>query len=157
MRSFFRVALACIATASLTFSAPLSAFAGEAVTSKKVKTSSFSHDYSAYYTVQRVSVQTDCFPDRLEAILKHIAIDTGHKPVVTSGHRPHSGHSQHNRCFAADIRVPGVSDAKIIAAAETAPGIGGIGQYCNGIIHVDVGPKRTWNYCSKRKSRSKKG
>ncbi|MDE1159865.1 MAG: DUF882 domain-containing protein [Neorhizobium sp.] len=157
MRSFSRVALACLSIASLTLAAPLSAMAGGTVAQKKTLTTSFSHDYSAYYTVQRVSVQTNCFPDRLEAILKHIAIETGHKPMVTSGHRPHSGHSQHNRCFAADIRVPGVSDKTILAAAASAPGIGGIGQYCNGIIHVDVGPKRTWNYCSKRRSGSKKG
>ena len=37
--------------------------------------------------------------------------------------------------------------AYIVAAARTAPGIGGIGRYCNGIVHVDIGPKRTWTYC----------
>ncbi|TWF53092.1 DUF882 domain-containing protein [Neorhizobium alkalisoli] len=142
MRIFFRVALACLLTAG--FALPT-----QAAETEKRRSSSFKHDYSAYYTVQRISVRTGCFPDKLEAVLAHIAVETGHKPVVTSGHRPHAGHSQHSRCFAADIRVPGVSDRAILAAAATAPGIGGIGQYCNGIIHVDVGPKRTWNYCSK--------
>lgn len=142
MRIFFRVALACLMMVSLA----LPSFAAEGA---KRRSTSINHDYSAYYTVQRVSVRTGCFPDKLEAILAHIAIKTGHKPVVTSGHRPHAGHSQHSRCYAADIRVPGVSDRTILAAAATAPGIGGIGQYCNGIIHVDIGPKRTWNYCGK--------
>lgn len=146
MRLFFRVALTCLVTASLAVNA-------EAGSGPKRRGSSFKHDYSAFYTVQRISVRTSCFPQRLGAILAHIAQETGRKPVVTSGHRPHSGRSQHSHCYAADIRVPGVSDRRIIAAAAEAPGIGGIGQYCNGIIHVDVGPKRTWNYCGKRKRR----
>jgi uncharacterized protein YcbK (DUF882 family) len=49
--------------------------------------------------------------------------------------------------MAADIRVPGVSVNRIVAAARTAPHIGGIGTYCNGLVHVDVGPKRRWRHC----------
>jgi uncharacterized protein YcbK (DUF882 family) len=143
MRKFFRVALACILTACLAVHA-------EAADSQKRRSTSFKHDYSAFYTVQRVSVRTNCFPEKLGAILAHIAQKTGHKPMVTSGHRPHSGGSQHSHCYAADIRVPGVSEKAVLAAAATAPGIGGIGRYCNGIVHVDVGPKRTWNYCGRR-------
>lgn len=146
MRLFFRVALTCLVAASFAINA-------EAASTSKRRGTSFKHDYSAFYTVQRISVRTSCFPERLGAILAHIAQETGRKPVVTSGHRPRSGRSQHSHCYAADIRVPGVSDRRIIAAAADAPGIGGIGQYCNGIIHVDVGPKRTWNYCGKRKRR----
>ena len=142
MRSLFRVALASL----LTFSLALPAFAAD---SQKRRGTSFKHDCSAFYTVQRVSVRTSCFPEKLEAILAHIAQDVGRKPIVTSGHRPHSGGSQHSHCYAADIRVPGVSDSRVLASAANAPGIGGIGQYCNGIIHVDVGPKRTWNYCGR--------
>lgn len=131
--------------------AATSAIAGEVSTDnngvKKRRANLFKHDYSAAYTVQRVSVRTGCFPEKLEAILAHIAQQTGRKPVVTSGHRPRAGASQHSHCLAADIRVPGVSDRKVVAAASTAPGIGGIGRYCNGIIHVDVGPKRRWVYC----------
>jgi uncharacterized protein YcbK (DUF882 family) len=142
MRIFFRVALACLLAATLAL--PTQAAEGE-----KRRSTSFKHDYSAFYTVQRISVRTSCFPEKLGAILAHIAKETGHKPMVTSGHHPHSGGSQHSHCYAADIRVPGVSDRTVLAAAASAPGIGGIGQYCNGIIHVDVGPKRTWNYCGK--------
>lgn len=144
MRLLFCVGL-CLALAVT------SAVAGETLTEnngvKKRRANLFKHDYSAAYTVQRVSVRTACFPEKLEAILAHIALQTGHKPVVTSGHRPRAGASQHSHCLAADIRVPGVSDKAVVAAASTAPGIGGIGRYCNGIIHVDVGPKRRWVYC----------
>jgi uncharacterized protein YcbK (DUF882 family) len=104
---------------------------------------------STTYTVQTVSVRVGCFPPRLRGILSHIAAKTGRRPMVTSGFRPHArrSHSQHRHCNAADIRVPGVSERTIIAAAQSAPGIGGIGRYCNGIIHVDTGPKRRWSYC----------
>ena len=101
------------------------------------------------YSLQTVSVRAGCFPPRLRGILTYIADKTGRRPLVTSGLRAHSGrsHSQHRHCAAADIRVPGVSDKTIIAIAAQAPGIGGIGRYCNGIIHVDVGPKRRWTHC----------
>lgn len=142
MRILFCVALAGV----MSFT---NAMAAEDTGTKKRRGNLFKQDYSATYTVQRVSVKTACFPDQLEAILAHIASKTGRKPIVTSGHRPRSGGSQHTSCLAADIRVPGVSDRTIIAAASTAPGIGGIGRYCNGIIHVDVGPKRRWVHCAK--------
>ncbi|KQV84151.1 D-Ala-D-Ala carboxypeptidase family metallohydrolase [Rhizobium sp. Root1220] len=100
------------------------------------------------YTLQTVSVQANCFPPRLRGILAYIAARTGRRPLVTSGLRSRGrSHSQHRHCAAADIRVAGVSDRTIIAIAETAPGIGGIGRYCNGIVHVDIGPKRRWVHC----------
>lgn len=106
------------------------------------------HTRTYGYTLQRVSVKTGCFPDRLNLALAHIARKTGGRPIVTSGHR-HGGRrgSYHRTCSAADIRVPGVSVSRIVAAARTAPHVGGIGTYCNGIVHVDVGPKRRWRYC----------
>ncbi|MBB4230452.1 YcbK family protein [Rhizobium mongolense] len=106
------------------------------------------HTTSQPYTVQTVSVKVGCFPPKLRSILAHIAAKTGRRPMVTSGLR-HSGraHSQHRHCNAADIRVPGLSERTIVAAAQTAPGIGGIGRYCNGIVHVDIGPKRRWRHC----------
>lgn len=116
--------------------------------SKKNKTIRFKHERTYGYTLQRVSVRANCFPRRLNLVLAHIAHKTGGRPIVTSGHR-HGGRrgSQHRHCMAADIRVPGVSVSRIVAAARTAPGIGGIGTYCNGIVHVDVGPKRRWRHC----------
>ncbi|MBX4865976.1 MULTISPECIES: YcbK family protein [Rhizobium] len=107
------------------------------------------HEARLSYAVQTVSVRASCFPIRLRAILSHIAVKTGRRPIVTSGHRPHPRRhgSLHGKCLAADIRVPGLPERTIIAAARSAPGIGGIGSYCNGIIHVDIGPQRRWIHC----------
>lgn len=144
MRIVLRVALASLLSLSLSGIA-------EAGDNRKRRGNLFKHDYSAAYTLQRVSVRTGCFPEKLKAILAHIAIQTGKRPMVTSGHRPKSGRSQHSRCYAADIRVPGVSEKRILRAAASAPGIGGIGRYCNGIVHVDIGPKRRWAHCGRKK------
>ncbi|MDR9774175.1 D-Ala-D-Ala carboxypeptidase family metallohydrolase [Rhizobium hidalgonense] len=107
------------------------------------------HEARLAYTVQTVSVRAGCFPERLRAVLSHIAAKTGRRPMITSGLRPHPRRhgSLHGKCLAADIRMPGLSERTIIAAAKTAPGIGGIGTYCNGIVHVDVGPQRRWVDC----------
>ncbi len=101
------------------------------------------------YSIQTARVRHRCFPGRLRAILAHIARHVGRRPLVTSGHRSNGRRgSYHRKCLAADIRVPGVSVKRIVAAARSAPAVGGIGTYCNGIVHVDVGPRRAWHYCS---------
>ncbi|WP_439625633.1 YcbK family protein [Shinella sp.] len=100
------------------------------------------------YTVQTTRVRHRCFPGKLRAVLSHIARQVGRRPLVTSGHRSNGRRgSYHRKCLAADIRIPGVSVKRIIAAARSAPAIGGIGTYCNGIVHVDVGPRRSWHHC----------
>jgi hypothetical protein len=121
---------------------------GEAQTNKKPPFGLAKPDQRPY-SVQTVSVQANCFPQSLRDILAHIAAQTRGNPLVTSGYRAHASRSgsMHRSCMAADIRVPGVSDRQVIQAAESAPGIGGIGNYCNGIIHVDIGPKRRWTDC----------
>lgn len=144
MRNIFSIALSCLLT--LTFFT-----AGEAKDEKRRKVKLPTHSISLAYSVQTVSVRTGCFSPRLEGILAHIAARTGQRPLVTSGHRPRASRSGslHRTCQAADIRVPGVSERLIIAAALSAPGIGGVGRYCNGIIHVDTGARRNWAYCGK--------
>ena len=143
MRKWHRAVVAAVI--ALAASVPGQGIAGSK-SSKVVKLKQHERTYG--YTLQRVSVKTSCFPQRLNLVLAHIARKTGGKPMVTSGHR-HGGRrgSQHRHCMAADIRVPGISVSRIVAAARTAPGIGGIGTYCNGIVHVDVGPSRRWRYC----------
>ncbi|WP_159946152.1 DUF882 domain-containing protein [Rhizobium sp. 18065] len=140
MRVFSCLVFGCILTFTLHSTA-------SAVDAKKRHFFMPKNDYSNTYTLQRISVRASCFPTKLRAILAHIARQTGGQPMVTSGHRPRSGRSQHSRCYAADIRVPGVPERKILAAAASAPGIGGIGRYCNGMVHVDIGPKRRWVHC----------
>lgn len=146
MRNVFSIALACLLTLSFCVT-------GEAKDGKRRKVKLPSHSVTLAYSLQTVSVRASCFSPRLRGILAHIAAKTGHRPLVTSGHRPHASRrgSLHRNCQAADIRVPGVSESRILVAARTAPGIGGIGRYCNGIVHVDTGPRRQWAHCGKSK------
>lgn len=103
------------------------------------------------YSIQTPRVRHRCFPGKLRAVLSHIARRVGRRPLVTSGHRSNGRRgSYHRKCLAADIRIPGVSVKRILAAARSAPAIGGVGTYCNGIVHVDVGPKRRWHHCGGR-------
>jgi hypothetical protein len=126
-----------------------SLFASEAMASGKHRHAEKTEKGAAkIYAVQTPRVRHRCFPGKLRGILSHIARQVGRRPLVTSGHRSGGRRgSLHRKCLAADIRVPGVSVSRIVAAARSAPAIGGIGTYCNGIVHVDVGAKRRWNYC----------
>ena len=143
MRRTASLALAALIALSANVTGTSDALAGSRQTMKLKQ-----HQATYGYALQRVSVKAGCFPDQLNLVLAHIARKTGGRPIVTSGHR-HGGRkgSYHRKCEAADIRVPGVSVSRIIAAAKTAPHIGGIGTYCNGLVHVDVGPKRRWRHC----------
>ncbi|NTF18006.1 DUF882 domain-containing protein [Agrobacterium rubi] len=103
---------------------------------------------SYFYSSQTNAVAGNCLPPRLLAVLGHIRQKTGVRPVLTSGHRSRGRQgSLHRHCLAADIRVPGVKESVVLAAARSAPGIGGVGRYCNGIVHVDVGARREWSHC----------
>jgi uncharacterized protein YcbK (DUF882 family) len=54
--------------------------------------------------------------------------------------------------MAADIRVAGIPEGKLLAYVKRMPIVGGVGTYCrNSIVHIDVGPKRQWGGgCGKR-------
>lgn len=107
---------------------------------------------SYFYQSQTASVVSACMPVRLLRILGHIREKTGVRPILTSAHRSRGRKgSMHRHCLAADIRVPGVSDTRVVQIARTAPGVGGVGRYCNGIVHVDVGPRREWTDCARRR------
>ncbi|MBZ9789883.1 DUF882 domain-containing protein [Rhizobium sp. 3T7] len=141
MQSAFSIALAGLFC--------LSCFDGaDAQNVRRVAIPPLKHNETLAYSLQTVSVKANCFPPQLRGVLAYIAAKTGRRPMVTSGFRARGrSHSQHRHCAAADIRIPGVSERTIIAIAASAPGIGGIGRYCNGIVHVDIGPKRRWTYC----------
>mgnify|MGYP001476106969 CR=1 FL=1 len=135
--------IACAALAVATLCGCVSVEAGQTQTMEIP-----AHKRTYYYSAQTSAVKDNCLPARLLHVLGHIRSKTGVKPILTSGKRSHGRRgSMHRHCKAADIRVPGVKDSVVIAAARTAPGIGGIGRYCNGIIHVDVGPRREWTKC----------
>jgi uncharacterized protein YcbK (DUF882 family) len=55
-------------------------------------------------------------------------------------------HSQHMLAKAIDIRVPGVSTARLRETALSV-GAGGVGYYpVSQFVHVDVGPVREWSF-----------
>lgn len=60
-------------------------------------------------------------------------------------------HSQHMEGHAIDLRVPGVTTAKLRDAARSL-GAGGVGYYpVSQFVHVDVGPVREWVFGSKQR------
>ncbi|HUG61450.1 MAG TPA: D-Ala-D-Ala carboxypeptidase family metallohydrolase [Methylomirabilota bacterium] len=100
----------------------------------------------------------ECFPPALQSILKDLGTQFGQPVVVTSGHRG-AGRarrgSQHRACAAADIRIPGVSAGSIAKYARAHAKVGGVGTYCGrrtGLVHVDIGPRRSWHHCGRRRS-----
>jgi uncharacterized protein YcbK (DUF882 family) len=62
-------------------------------------------------------------------------------------------HSQHMLAKAIDIRVPGVSTARLRDAALSL-GEGGVGYYpTSRFVHVDVGPVREWSFGARKTRR----
>jgi uncharacterized protein YcbK (DUF882 family) len=60
-------------------------------------------------------------------------------------------HSQHMLAKAIDIRVPGVTTARLRDVALSL-GAGGVGYYpVSEFVHVDVGPVRTWSFGAARR------
>jgi hypothetical protein len=96
------------------------------------------------------------FPEPLRAVLRRAAGEFSTPVEVISGYRSLShnravygnrrrgkGHyvgdaSQHIRCQAADIRIAGVSTARLHAWALHQPELGGVGRYRADFIHVDI-------------------
>jgi rare lipoprotein A len=114
------------------------------------------------------------FPEPLRAVLRRAAWDFGTPVEVISGYRSlrynraiygnrlnGGGHyvgdaSQHIRCRAADIRLAGVSPARLHAWALHQPELGGVGRYSSNFIHIDIRPRMrgriiTWDWRGARK------
>jgi len=112
--------------------------------------------------VAREEVQTSCFPAKLVQHIRAIEQRFGTKVVITSGYRSPTHNrrvngakrSQHMSCKAADLIIPGADRFKVAAFARSLPGRGGVGTYCHTqAIHVDVGPKRDWNWRCRRRGK----
>ncbi len=134
----------------------------------KKRRSSYNKGFSLRGRHMRVasrSVRTSCFPARLKKLIRRVEKRYGKRLVVTSGHRSRSHNrriggarrSQHVHCKAVDFRIPGVNKYSLARYVKSLPGIGGVGTYCGkSTIHMDVGPKRSWNQgCGKRRSRKR--
>lgn len=100
---------------------------------------------------------------RLRRLLAVVRRHYGRPVIISSGCRSHrhnrrvggAKHSLHLRCMAADFKVAGVSKASLRRYVSGLPGRGGVGTYCGrNIVHLDVGPRRSWYYgCRKRRRR----
>ena len=111
--------------------------------------------------VQTEKVDIACLKPRLVRTLKAIERHYGKPVVVTSGFRSPKHNrkiggarsSRHTTCEAADIQISGVSKWDLAAYVRSLPGRGGVGTYCHTrSVHVDIGPKRDWNWrCRRRK------
>jgi Peptidase M15 len=97
----------------------------------------------------------DRFSPDLLTILKDIQAHFGRPIEVQSGYRSPTHNkrvggarkSLHMRGRAADIRVQGVSGARLLTFLRSHPRVGGIGYFmAGGFIHIDDGRKRTWRY-----------
>jgi rare lipoprotein A len=114
------------------------------------------------------------FPEPLRAVLRRAALEFGSAVEVISGYRSlgynraiygnrRKGRgryvgdaSQHIRCKAADIRIAGVSPARLHAWVLHQPELGGVGRYRDNFIHVDIRPRTqgriiTWDWRGGRK------
>ncbi len=113
--------------------------------------------------VVRRGAYVGCIPPRLRRLARQIARHYGRPLYVTSGYRSHrhnrrvggARRSQHLHCNAIDFRVPGVSKYALARYVKRLAGRGGVGTYCrNNIVHLDVGPRRTWHWgCRKHRRR----
>ncbi len=88
----------------------------------------------------------DCLPPRLKTVLNKVVAKYG-SVRVTSTYRPawraRRG-SYHRRCEAVDFRVPGHRPGEVMGHIRDWEEVGGRKVYWNGLLHVDVGPVRSW-------------
>ena len=112
------------------------------------------------YAAANRGVSTSCFPARLKKLLKKVSAHYGKKLRITSGYRSHKHNrriggarrSQHLHCTAADFYIPGVNKYALARYLKGLTGRGGVGTYRgNRIVHLDVGPRRTWHWGGRKK------
>ncbi len=101
------------------------------------------------------NARVSCLPQNLKRMIATISSRFGRKVVISSGHRSRRRNnrvggvrnSYHLTCKAVDLRVPGISKNRLARFVRSLPDRGGVGTYCGkNIVHLDVGPRRSWNY-----------
>lgn len=105
-------------------------------------------------------VDIGCLKPALVRVLKQVEYHYGKPVIVTSGFRSPprnkraggAKNSLHMYCSAADIQIEGVSKWELAKQLRSMPGRGGVGTYCHtDSVHVDIGPKRDWNWRCRRR------
>lgn len=113
---------------------------------------------------KRRQARIGCIPADLKMLLNTVAWHYGKKVHIQSGYRSRrhnrrvggAKHSYHLKCQAVDIQVSGVNKYTLARYLKSLPGRGGVGTYCNvSTVHIDVGPKRSWHYGCRWKSRKR--
>lgn len=106
------------------------------------------------------AVDARCLKPGLINLLKTVERKFNRPVYITSGYRSPiynrkvngANRSLHMSCAAADIIIPGVHKYEVAKFVRSLPGRGGVGTYCHQAIHVDIGPRRDWNWsCSGKK------
>lgn len=100
---------------------------------------------------------------RLMRAMEKIRGHYGRAIIVESGYRSPAynrkvrgaKHSQHMKCGAVDIRVPGVSKDALRKYARSLSEVGGVGVYVSDMVHIDTGPVRSWDWRVKKKRKRK--
>jgi uncharacterized protein YcbK (DUF882 family) len=109
---------------------------------------------------QHSGVDVKCLKPSLVRVLKKIEKRYGKPVIVTSGYRSAkrnasirgAKNSLHIYCSAADIQVAGIDKWTLAKYLRSMPGRGGVGTYCHTkSVHIDIGPKRDWNWRCRRR------
>lgn len=109
---------------------------------------------------QHSGVDVKCLKPALVRVLKTIEKRYGKAVIVTSGYRSAkrnasirgAKNSLHIYCSAADIQVAGIDKWTLAKYLRSMPGRGGVGTYCHTkSVHIDIGPKRDWNWRCRRR------
>ncbi|VAW01051.1 hypothetical protein MNBD_ALPHA08-1093 [hydrothermal vent metagenome] len=102
---------------------------------------------------------------RLVRLLIAVQRRYGRAVIVSSGCRSYSYNrriggarkSLHVGCRAADFKVAGVSKVRLRRFVSRLPGRGGVGTYCGrSIVHLDIGPVRSWYQGCRKRKRSRR-
>jgi len=129
----------------------------------------------AYSHVKMNCADGQPLPEKLQVVLRRAAWEFNGTVYVLSGYRSLAynrgiyGHrckagkcrgdrSQHIVCKAADIRITGVSAARLYSWAMHQPELGGVGRYPGDFIHVDIRPRPrgqvvTWDWRGRKYAR----
>ena len=84
----------------------------------------------------------DCLPPRMREILKAVSTEYGRVSVVSTttvntGNHNKAREKLHHDCLAVDFRVDNADPKAVLAFLRLQPGMGGLGHYKNGVIHMD--------------------
>ena len=96
-----------------------------------------------------------CVPWSLKRVLRRVAHRYGNVVVISTWRSPWhnwrvggASRSYHKTCRAVDFTVPGANMRQVYRYVKSQPAVGGHKLYParrGGHIHIDTGPRRSWN------------